>query len=130
MREKGFESLSTLSHMNSKSKQILKEILNKIFGKIFEAIADPSTKLINGLCVDYVDLPQKIKEILLPLTSELKDLNETLDSKEFIDACMQLYKLLSLDHRNYLIEWYFINFKKKPNNTNENTNFTFKVIIQ
>lgn len=125
--------LSKISHMNTNSKEIFDELVNKMFSRIFDIIADPITKLVNGSCIDSEGLPERIKEVLLPLTNELKELKETLDYKEFLDASFHLYKLLSFNLKNILIEWYFSDSKKNRDKSNEKSalitrvNFNFNL---
>jgi len=101
----------------------------KIFLHLFEVLSDKTSNLINGKEVDLSEIPEKIKNILMPLLSELNDQNETLTLDEFIMASKHLYATLPIHFKQNLMEWYLsFNKMKKNMSIQDCFNFPFKVI--
>ena len=124
--------MSNIAHINEKSKEIVNNIKNKIFLYLFQILSN-SDGLIDGRKVNNIDLsviPDKIKNILLPILEELHEQNETLSADEFLIASQQIYFTLPYDYKQFLMEWYLANNKSKNQDAiRELADLSFKVNI-
>ena len=81
---------------HKKNQQILKNKRMKIFQKIFNILDSDGDNQINPRTINFNALPKNIQTILNPIYIELKDDEETVTNKEFIEVCEIMYQNLSL----------------------------------
>jgi hypothetical protein len=102
---------------HKKNQQILKNKRMKIFQKIFNILDSDGDNQINPRTINFNALPKNIQTILNPIYIELKDDEETLTSKEFIEVCEIMYQNLSLYSKQELMNFNISSLTKEHLNT-------------
>lgn len=121
------EILANINHINEKSKEIVKDVIRKLFFRVFEILAGGEDNILDGSNARLEALPDKIKNMVMPLIIELQEQNETLTKDEFFMACKHLYNTIPMDQKHYLMEWHFTSSKNNKD-ISELYSFPYKVI--
>ena len=89
-----FRKNSNTVHTRQKSKDLFKKMKLKSFKKIFSLLDSDEDKMISNFCISYQKIPNKIKEIIKPIISKIKEENCVISEKEFIEYCELIYEVI------------------------------------
>ena len=98
-----FIKKANMSHSNTETNQIYDKLKDKAFSKLFKELDSDSDGLITAVNFDLKSISDDVVSILLPILNELKIENETLNEKEFLLACDQLFKMLDYYERKVIL---------------------------
>ena len=88
---------------NEKTEKYLKKIKQKRYRELFDSLLPDIRGLITKETVSRTKLASPVAEIISPLLEELKEMDETLNFKEFYDALELLVKSLNPSQKHALL---------------------------
>lgn len=121
--------------VSSKSEEITSTLIMQCFENLFNVLVGTSEILsYNEYFVEQFNcLDQLIKQFIEPIVIEMKENSETLNKKEFMMACEQLFRMIKWEERRKVLDWYEEirkqNSLRKKHQNHDNKNFTFKPLI-
>ncbi len=121
LEKKVYENYFSNPQINESSKNIFLYNKEKSFKKIFKLLDGDGDGIIKCTAINKDKLPNNILEILTPIFKEIKEDNESLNEKEFISVCNQLYKILPYEKRKIIA--YFCKENKKVDFKRKHTPF-------
>ena len=117
LEKKLYDNYFSNPQINESSKNLFLHNKEKSFKKIFKLLDGDDDGIIKCTAINKDKLPNNIYEILSPIFNEIKVDNESLNQKEFISICNQLYNILPYEKRkviaNYCKENKKIDYKLK-----------------
>jgi hypothetical protein len=105
---------------------ILNQMKDQVFIKLFEELDSDQDNIISRYCLNTNGLNNKLKRILNPIITELKQDNETLNKDEFIKAMSHLFEMLSMEEKNYILHYYRNRSKAKVENHSRRSSLSNK----
>ena len=102
---------SNTKNINQSSNKLIVNKKITIFKKIFSLLDCDGDGLINSITMKVKNIPDNIKNILIPITDWLQNENETINEMDFISIMEQYYNHLSLDKKREIL---LMNTDNKP----------------
>ena len=102
LEKKVYDNYFSNPQINESSKNIFNYNKEKSFKKIFNLLDGDGDGIIKCTAINKDKIPNNISEILTPIFNEIKTDNESLNQKEFISICNQLYKILTYEKRKII----------------------------
>lgn len=107
-------------YTDPKSQNLFNEKRDSLFRKLFNILDSDHDDLITKRLIALGRINKKLSELIFPLTNELIEENETLNSDEFVQAMTELSNSLSYADKNDLLKE-IDQFKENKNNFNYNS---------
>ena len=107
LEKKFYKNCLSNPKINKSSNNLINDNKEKSFKKIFFILDGDGDGIIRSTAINKDKLPKNIQVILSPIFKEIKDDNETLNLKEFVSVCNQLYNILPFEKKRI-----FSNFHK------------------
>lgn len=92
--------------VNKKSEQLLETKKRKMFQHIFSMLDQDKDGLISSNVININDISDGVLEIIAPVLIEMEDLDATLNQEQFLQAMDRLFRSLSIEERNQLLNTY------------------------
>ena len=102
---------SNTKNINQSSNKLVVNKKITVFKKIFSLLDCDGDGLINSITMKVKNIPDNIKNILIPITDWLQNENETINEIDFISIMEQYYNHLSLDKKREIL---LMNTDNKP----------------
>lgn len=90
---------------NKLSNQMVENKQRSSLSEIFKLLDSDHDGWISSQKISIQSLPVDILEIISPLLCEMEEINEKLNENEFINSATNLYKTLSLNQKNAILNF-------------------------
>ena len=99
LEKKFYKKFLSNPKINKSSTNLINDKKQKSFKKIFNLLDGDGDGIIKSTAINKNKIPKNIQLILNPVFKEIRDDNETLNEKEFISVCEQLYNILPFEKK-------------------------------
>ena len=124
LEKKFYKKFLSNPKINKSSKNLINDKKQKSFKKIFNLLDADGDGIIKSTAININKIPKNIQLILSPIFKEIRDDNETLNEKEFISVCEQLYNFLPFEKKKIFSN--FCKGNKIDNKLKYNIKYPFK----
>jgi hypothetical protein len=111
---------------NPRSESILTKMKDQAFAKLFDELDSDQDNIISRYCLNLNGLDKTMTGILNPLITELKQENETLNKEDFKKSMFHLFEMLSMEDKNYILNYYKNKNKDKADNHSRRSSLSNK----
>ncbi len=124
LENKFYKKFLSNPKINKSSTNLINDKKQKSFKKIFNLLDSDGDGIIKSTAINKNKIPKNIQLILNPIFKEIRDDNETLNEKEFISVCEQLYNFLPFEKKKIFSN--FCKGNKVDNKLKYNIKYPFK----
>jgi hypothetical protein len=120
---------SNTKNINQSSNKLVVNKKITVFKKIFSLLDCDGDGLINSITMKVKNIPENIKNILIPIINWLQNENETINEMDFISIMEQYYNHLPLDQKREIL---LMNTDNKPiskkTHSSSRSNYTSNIL--